>query len=94
MNRIRRMVSVGCLSALASCGAMIHGTAAQMGKVRVGMSREAVVAELGEPSTVEASAAREEVLIYRWMPQVIAWGPELYFVRLVDGRVHSYGKKT
>ena len=70
---------------------MIYGTAAKLNDISVGMPRAQVVEHLGEPDITEASP-EAEVLKYKWMTSVLGWLPRWYFVRLVEGKVHSYGE--
>jgi len=92
------MVSALLCSAAASlvgCMAMIFGTADQLNKVSVGMTRQEVIQTLGEPKSISARGDLE-YLQYRWVKTVVAADanfPEDYFVAIKDGRVLSYGKK-
>ena len=72
---------------------MMYGTAAKLNKISVGMPEEQVVRELGTPDTTSASG-NEEILKYKWMKTVVEWGPEYFYIRLVDGKVESYGEEN
>ena len=72
---------------------MMYGTAAKLNRISVGMPREQVVRELGTPDTSSASG-NEEILKYKWMKTVVEWVPEYFYVRLVDGKVASYGEEN
>lgn len=80
---------------LTGCMAMIFGTADQLNKVSVGMTRDEVIHTLGEPKSISASGDLE-YLQYRWVKTVIAADgnfPDDYFIAIRNGRVVSYGKK-
>ena len=66
--------------------------AERLNRISVGMPKEQVVRELGTPDTTSASG-NEEILKYKWMTTVVGWGPEYFYVRLVDGKVESYGEE-
>lgn len=74
-----------CALLLASC-AGFH--AERMGRIGLGMSREDVIRTLGKPESV-GGGKRVEVLHYAentgW------WVYDYYFVRLVGGKVESFG---
>ncbi|MFM0718035.1 outer membrane protein assembly factor BamE [Paraburkholderia strydomiana] len=75
--------------------AMIFGTADQLNKVSVGMTRQEVIQTLGEPKSISAQGDLE-YLQYRWVKTVVAADgnfPEDYFVAIKNGRVLSYGKR-
>lgn len=73
---------------LIACGT----SAKRLNEVSVGMSKTEVMQILGSPESVRAQGG-EEVLIYTlsnsWNSGV--WN-EKYYVRLINGQVHSYGK--
>jgi hypothetical protein len=80
---------------LTGCMAMVFGTADQLNKVSVGMTRQEVIQTLGEPKAISAKGDLE-YLQYRWVKTVVAADanfPEDYFVAVKNGRVVSYGKK-
>ncbi len=64
----------------------------QLNGIRLGMTREQVIDELGEPNSTGASPT-EEVLRYHWYGHAGAWSRGIYFVKLVDGRVQSFGSE-
>lgn len=75
--------------------AMVFGTADQLNKLSIGMTRQEVIQALGEPKST-SSKGDLEYLQYRWVKTVIAADgnfPEDYFVAVKNGRVLSYGKK-
>jgi len=72
------------------------GTTANLNRISLGMTKEEVIQEIGRPDSVSAKD-NAEYLVYYWAtPKQIFVDenslPE-YFVRLVDGKVESYGKK-
>ena len=73
---------------LASCA---HFTGAKMSRVSPGMSKADVIRQLGEPKSV-GGASNVEVLHY--VEDKSWWQFDYYFVRLVDGKVESYGPET
>lgn len=70
---------------------MVYGTAAKLNDIHVGMPRAEVIEKLGTPDITTATPGAE-TLKYKWMTSVLGWLPKWYFVRLVDGVVHSYGE--
>ncbi|VXC44924.1 Short C-terminal domain-containing protein [Burkholderia sp. 8Y] len=91
---VKLLLCVAALS-LTGCMAMVFGTADQMNKISVGMTRQEVIQTLGEPKSI-SSMADLEYLQYRWVKTVIAADgnfPEDYFVAVRNGRVVSFGKK-
>ena len=66
-------------------------TAAKMNAVEIGMTKAEVLRVMGKPDSVAADSSCE-YLKYSLFPS--AWeGPmEVYFVRLVDGKVEAFGK--
>ena len=93
MNNISRISLFAACVCLQGCQAMMYGTAKKLNNVKVGMTRAQVIEQLGEPISTSAPSAREEVLRYRWMKQVVALLPTFYFVRLIDGTVSAYGEE-
>lgn len=92
---MRKLGVIVFAALLAGCMAMIHGTADQLDKISVGMSRADVVKVLGPPKTVSANGG-VEYLQYRWVKTVIAtdanW-PDDYYVAVKNGKVSAYGRK-
>jgi hypothetical protein len=76
---------------LGACQAIAYGTAERLNQVAIGMSEQQVIATLGAPDTSSARGS-EKTLSYKLMPTVMSWAPRMYYVRLVDGRVESYGR--
>ncbi|MEZ2349449.1 SHOCT domain-containing protein [Caballeronia sp. RCC_10] len=91
---VRTLLCAVALS-LTGCMAMVFGTADQLNKLSVGMTRQEVIQTLGEPKSI-SSTGDLEYFQYRWVKTVIAADgnfPEDYFVAVRNGRVVSYGKK-
>ena len=87
MNKIILIILLSCIF-IFSCA-----TAGRMNKIQAGMTRTQVIDTLGEPNS-SAGTGREEHLVYR-LYEYDAWsgGYERFFVRLIDGKVSSYGKQ-
>jgi hypothetical protein len=73
---------------LTSCA---HFTGAQMSRIGPGMSKADVIRQLGEPKSV-GGAGGVEVLHY--VEDKGWWQFDYFFVRLVDGKVESYGPES
>jgi hypothetical protein len=70
-------------------------TATRMNGISVGMTKQEVIRAMGEPSSTAAPGGDYEVLRYRLTPDhahAIRFITEEYFVKLVDGKVTSFGK--
>ena len=84
-----------CVFSLMGCQATMYGTADDLNDLKVGMTKSDVVDLLGEPlSTVMDGDKDEELLLYRRMIHVIAWGPQSYEVLLRNGKVIHWGRYT
>ena len=89
---IRPLLLAICMVLVAGCQAIMYGTADDLNRIKIGMSRADVVATLGEPMTSSADAAvGEERLTYKRMAYTLGWSPTLYDVVLKQGRVVRYG---
>jgi hypothetical protein len=86
-----RTLIFAAVFALSGCQAVAFGTASDLNKVSVGMSRAQVIEAIGTPTTTSASA-NSETLSYKRMPSTLGWMPKLYDVTLADGKVVSYGE--
>lgn len=82
MRRWRWILVPAALSILAGC-------AAKTNDIRIGMTREEVVAVMGTPAST-SEMGREAYLKYRLYADWIF--PERYYVRLTDGKVDAYGR--
>jgi len=77
-----------CAALVVGCQAMMYGTASDLNKLSLGMTKEQVIGVMGAPlSTFADSSKREETLVYRRMSHTISWAPSSYRVVLRDGRV-------
>ena len=66
-------------------------TADQLNKLRIGMSKDQVVAVLGQPDSTSAQANIEYMTYY--LSNDSSYGRDQpYMVRLVDGKVESFGR--
>lgn len=63
----------------------------RMNDLTVNMSKKEVLSVMGKPSSTAAPNSRVELLRYK-MAGKTDWYAEEYFIRLVDGKVESYGK--
>src|SRR5258706_12979127 len=79
---VKRTLAVfGTCVVLSGCQAAMYGTAEDLNRIRVGMTRAEVIAALGEPMTTGADAALgEDRLIYKRMAYTLGWSPKLYEV--------------
>lgn len=69
-------------------------TAEKIGSVRLGMTKQEVIAVMGPPASVSAQG-RSEYLNYALSEtddQAFSGVTRPYYVRLIDGRVDSYGR--
>jgi len=72
------------------------GTTANLNRISVGMTKAEVIEQVGRPDSVSAKD-NAEYLVYYWAtPKQIFVDenslPE-YYIKLIDGKVTSYGKK-
>jgi outer membrane protein assembly factor BamE (lipoprotein component of BamABCDE complex) len=71
-----------------------YAMASRLNRISIGMAKAEVVEALGNPATV---SAREGVEDLTYVLNASAWDtamPEPYIVRIVDGKVQSYGRKA
>jgi hypothetical protein len=76
--------------AIAGCA-----TASRMNRLSVGMTKKEVISAMGEPSSTAAPGNGVEFLRYELSPTVAAAEYHItqeYYVRLINGRVESYGR--
>jgi outer membrane protein assembly factor BamE (lipoprotein component of BamABCDE complex) len=77
------------------CQAMWYGLAQDMDKLKVGMTKQEVIRELGSPSSTAMDADKnEEQLIFRKMRGAMSWSPKLYAVTLRDGKAIKWGEQN
>ncbi len=88
---MNKFIIIATLSSLLLAGCLLDP---DMSKVSLGMTKQEVIAALGKPETV-AAKGNYEYLMYEGEASYSdgRLGGEFYFVRLVDGKVESYGKK-
>lgn len=70
-------------------------TAPKMNHLSVGMTKQEIVSTMRQPASTAASGGGVEILRYRLSPtsdRAFYGITEEYFVRLVNGKVDSYGK--
>lgn len=82
------------LAALSACTTNSGFSKPKLSRVSVGMTKPQVIAAMGEPDDVAVQGGVEylEYGYDRFMDGIqapVAW----YFVRLINGRVESYGKR-
>ena len=76
----------------AICGCV---TAKRMNRLSVGMTKKEVIAAMGYPASTAAPGGGEEIMRYELSETVLQAEYHVtqeYYVRLVDGRVESYGR--
>jgi hypothetical protein len=83
----RTMALVILVAALCGC----HTTSQDLNRLNLGMTKQQVVGTLGEPHTT-AAQGNIEFLTY-WLDRENMGGKDEYFVKLVDGKVTTYGHK-
>lgn len=90
---MKKLMAAAAFLSLTGCQAMMFGTADDLNKVQIGMTKDQVIAAIGKPNTIAADASKhEESLSYKRMPAVVGWLPAWYDVVLVDGKVARYGE--
>ena len=86
---MKKLVTLlGLVLLLTSCA---HFTGAQMSRVSPGMSKADVLRQLGEPKSVGGGSGVE---ILHYVEDKGWWQLDYYFVRLVEGKVESYGPES
>ena len=66
-----------------------------MNSLSIGMTKKDVIRAMGEPSSTAVPVGSNEILRYRLTPDhthAVYGITEEYFVKLVDGKVTSFGK--
>jgi hypothetical protein len=66
----------------------------KMNNLSVGMTKKEVISVMGSPGSTAAPRGGAEILRYelRSRQDILVGGFSVYFVRLIDGKVDSYGK--
>ena len=73
---------------------MIYGTASDFEKLQLGMTKQEVLATIGDPVSVEADADKgEEVMVYKRMKHAISEWARTYAVVLRNGKVVRFGEQ-
>jgi hypothetical protein len=94
MNTLQR-ITIGLFVAPLLGACVGHfAMASRLNDVSIGMSKSRVVAIMGEPENVSAVAGIEDLV---YVLNTSAWDtsiPEPYIVRLINGKVQSYGRKA
>ena len=67
-------------------------TSRKMNRLSVGMTKSDVLDAMGKPSSTASPGKGVEFLRYPTPIWDFSTGDKVYFVRLVDGRVDSYGE--
>jgi hypothetical protein len=86
MNKV--ITLLGLIIVLTSCA---HFTGEKMSRISPGMSKADVIRYLREPKSIGGGGG-VEVLHYE--EEKPWWQRDYYFVRLVDGKVESYGPES
>lgn len=92
-NVKRVVVGLFAVSLLSACVGHF-AMASRLNDVSIGMSKSQVVSIMGEPESVLAVAGVEDLV---YVLNTSAWDtsmPEPYIVRLINGKVQSYGRKA
>lgn len=86
---MKKLLIVFCSVVLFGCAVTMTN---EMNNLEVGMSKKAVLDEMGEPDRVSANS-KTQYLLYRLIHPKKTYGKmEEYFVKIVDGEVESFGK--
>lgn len=85
---MRKLLLLGFLALLTSCAAPIGE---RMTRISPGMTKQEVVHILGKPTAAGGSGGVE---VIHYTQDEGWWRNSYYFVRIVDGKVESYGLET
>lgn len=89
--QLQSLCIIAALFSLMSCAA----TAPKMNRLSTGMTKQDVIKVMGTPVSTAAPGGGEEILRYELSANSTAayYGiTQEYFVRLLNGVVHSYGR--
>lgn len=76
------------------CQSIIYGTASDLNRIALGMTKEEVIKVMGDPvSTSVDGDKNEEELIYKRMKHTISDWPRTYAVTLRNGKVVKWGEQ-
>jgi hypothetical protein len=67
-------------------------TSADLNKLRIGMTKDQVISLLGTPDSTSAQANVEYLTYYLEVSNMASDREQPYMVRLVDGKVESFGR--
>jgi len=93
------IASVSLVLLMVGCAPKAHQMSTHIGNASLGMTKQQVMSTMGQPNSVSAKG-RTEYMMYNLCTvqgglmqdyRCMRWEP--YFVRLVNGKVESYGKK-
>ena len=91
------MLLLASVMILAGCAS----PTSKMNRLSIGMTKKEVIAAMGEPASTAAPGNRVEILRYDFSSTIatiylarhgIAPESQDYFVKLIDGKVDSYGR--
>jgi hypothetical protein len=85
MKSIITAFALFIVALLAGCA-----TAEKLNNIRIGMTKDQVIAQLGKPDSTSAQANIEYLTYY--LANEGAYREQPYSVRLVDGKVESFGR--
>jgi len=89
-----KRIFIATVALVLFCGCT--GTSARLNKVSLGMTKTEVVGTIGQPDSVSAKGDTE-YLIYHWASPKQLFVDENnldhYYIRLINGKVESYGEK-
>ena len=80
-----------CLIVLTLAACSLSPNARRTEKLRVGMTKDDVVTAIGKPVSFGADR-HSEVMYFRLFEGDLGGGLRTYFVRLIDGKVDSFGR--
>jgi hypothetical protein len=85
----KSILLLGLVLLLTSCAQWFGFHGSRMIRISPGMSKADVIRQLGSPRGV---GGQDHVQILYYQEDIGGWQWSYYFVRLVDGKVESYGK--
>ena len=76
------------------CQAAIYGTASELNRMELGMSKEEVIELMGKPVSISMDGDKgEEYLIYKKMKHAISAWPRTYKITLRNGKVVKWDEQ-
>jgi hypothetical protein len=85
----KSILLLGMVLLLTSCAQWFGFHGSRMVRISPGMSKADVIRQLGSPRGV---GGHDDVQILYYQEDMGGWQWSHYYVRLVDGKVESYGK--